>query len=148
MTLLEVKKGLLAKMKEAFPASKYKYYSTAVSEGFQRPCFFTQLKPTDTSPRNYNSRNMQATLYITFFQRSVDEAESLEIIQKIQDIFGLYVKINNRVIHVTNMDWDFIGKENNIPEIRIDLLWGEKIEHKNNLPVMEKADFNGETGDS
>ena len=79
MTLLEVKKGLLAKMKEAFPASKYKYYSTAVSEGFQRPCFFTQLKPTDTSPRNYNSRNMQATLYITFFQRSVDEAESLEI---------------------------------------------------------------------
>ena len=148
MTLLEVKKGLLAKMKEAFPASKYKYYSTAVSEGFQRPWFFTQLKPTDTSPRNYNSRNMQATLYITFFQRSVDEAESLEIIQKIQDIFGLYVKINNRVIHVTNMDWDFIGKENNIPEIRIDLLWGEKIEHKNNLPVMEKADFNVEKGDS
>lgn len=148
MTLLEVKKGLLAKMKEAFPASKYKYYSTAVSEGFQRPCFFTQLKPTDTSTRNYNSRNMQATLYITFFQRSVDEAESLEIIQKIQDIFGLYVKINNRVIHVTNMDWDFIGKENNIPEIRIDLLWGEKIEHKNNLPVMEKADFNVEKGDS
>ena len=119
-----------------------------MSEGFQRPCFFTQLKPTDTSPRNYNSRNMQATLYITFFQRSVDEAESLEVIQKIQDIFGLYVKIDNRVIHVTNMDWDFIGKENNIPEIRIDLLWGEKIEHKNNLPVMEKADFNVEKGDS
>lgn len=148
MTLLEVKKGLLAKMKEAFPASKYKYYSTAVSEGFQRPCFFTQLKPTDTSPRNYNSRNMQATLYITFFQRSVDEAESLEVIQKIQDIFGLYVKIDNRVIHVTNMDWDFIGKENNIPEIRIDLLWGEAIEHENHLPVMEKADFNVEKGDS
>lgn len=60
MTLLEVKKGLLARMKEAFPTSKYKYYSMAVSEGFQRPCFFTQLKPTDTSPRNYNTRNMQA----------------------------------------------------------------------------------------
>lgn len=148
MTLLEVKKGLLAKMKEAFPASKYKYYSTAVSEGFQRPCFFTQLKPTDTSPRNYNSRNMQATLYITFFQRSVDEAESLEVIQKIQDIFGLYVKIDNRVIHVTNMDWDFIGKENNIPEIRLDLYWGETIEHENHLPVMEKADFNVKKGES
>ena len=137
MTLLEVKKGLLAKMKEAFPASKYKYYSTAVSEGFQRPCFFTQLKPTDTSPRNYNSRNMQATLYITFFQRSVDEAESLEVIQKIQDIFGLYVKIDNRVIHVTN-----------IPEIRLDLYWGETIEHENHLPVMDKADFNVKKGES
>ena len=148
MTLLEVKKGLLAKMKEAFPASKYKYYSTAVSEGFQRPCFFTQLKPTDTSPRNYNTRNMQATLYINFLQESADEAESLAVIQKTQDIFGLYVRIDKRIIHVINMDWDFIGKENNIPEIRIDLLWGEKIEHKNNLPVMEKADFNVEKGDS
>ena len=78
MTVTEVKRGLLLKMQEAFPKETYKYYAMEVKEGFTRPSFFTQLKPVSMEPCNYNSRSNQAAFYITYFQKTIDEAEALD----------------------------------------------------------------------
>ena len=56
MTILEVKKGLIDKMKTVFTEDKFEYYGFDVKEGYKRPCFFTQIKPVDISPLNYNSK--------------------------------------------------------------------------------------------
>lgn len=141
MTIAEVKAGLLAKMQTIFPESKWKYYGMDVVEGFERPCFFTQLKLVDSSPSNFNSRNIQATFYINVMQKSIDEADALDLIQRLQDLFGLAVRIGDRAVHVTNMDYDFIGTDRNIPEISFDLEWGAEISHKENLPLMESAEI-------
>lgn len=147
MTLIDVKKALIGKMKQVFPTSKYKYYSMAVVEKYERPCFFTQLKPIDTSPSNYNTRQMKATFYINYMQDKIDEADILDTIQKLQDAFELAVPVQLqdgkiRYLHVDDMDWDFIGTDRNIPEITIDISWGaEVVRNKPTAPLMEGANI-------
>lgn len=138
MTIAEVKKGLLLKMQEAFPKETYKYYAMEVKEGFTRPSFFTQLKPVSMEPCNYNSRSSQAAFYITYFQKTIDEAEALDVIQKLRDLFGLYVKIGDRAVKILDYDYEFSGKEKNIAEITVDIEWMDCIPHENNAPVMER----------
>lgn len=142
MTISELKKGLLEKMQSIFPKEKYKYYSMAVVEGYKRPSFFTSIKPVRMEPVNYNSRTNVVTLYINYMQSHVDEAEALDVIQKLKDLFGLSVKINDRHVDVIGFDYDFIGTEQNIPEISIDLEWMDRIEHVNNQPLMMSVEAN------
>lgn len=133
MTLAEIKKSLLEYMKSLFPADKYKYYSMAVVEDFDRPCFFTQLKPVETDPQNYNSRNNILTFYINYFQAEVDEMDMLEKIEQLRNTFGLAVKIGTRAVKVGNFGWDFVGTDRNVAEISFDIQWMDKIEH----PITE-----------
>ncbi len=141
MTLSEVKKALLELMQTIFPAEAYKYYSMAVIEDYDRPCFFTQIKPVTMAPANYNSRNNTISFYITYMQEEIDEADALDVIQKLRDLFGLAVKVNDRAVKVVGFDYDFIGSNRNIPEITVDFEWMDRIEHVENLPLMEEAEI-------
>ena len=144
MTLSELKKGLLSLMQTIYPETEYKYYGMDVSEGFERPSFFTQIKPVEMDPNNYNSRNNRVTFFIDYMQEIVDEVDALDKIQQIRDSFGLVVKIGDRAVKVVSYDYDFIGTERNIPEISIDLEWMDRIDHTENLPLMESAEINQE----
>lgn len=144
MTLSELKKGLLSLMQTIYPETEYKYYGMDVSEGFERPSFFTQIKPVEMDPNNYNSRNNRVTFFIDYMQEIVDEVDALDKIQQIRDSFGLAVKIGDRAVKVVSYDYDFIGTERNIPEISIDLEWMDRIDHTENLPLMESAEINQE----
>ena len=144
MTLSELKKGLLSLMQTIYPETEYKYYGMDVSEGFERPSFFTQIKPVDMDPNNYNSRNNRVTFFIDYMQEIVDEVDALDKIQQIRDSFGLAEKIGDRAVKVVSYDYDFIGTERNIPEISIDLEWMDRIDHTENLPLMESAEINQE----
>lgn len=116
----------------------------AVTENFQRPCFFTQLKPYEMSPTNYNSRAIKATFYIDYFQETADEAEALEVIDKLIETFDLGVQIDDRFVDVISTNYDFIGSDKNVPEISIDIEWSNKISHEEDLPMMESAKINKE----
>ena len=137
MTILEVKKGMLLQMQKILPKSKYKYYAKAVVEEYQRPSFFTQIVPLQMEPENYNSRSNVATFYIAYMQESADEADALEVIQRIRDTFGLYVMVGNRAVKITDFEYSFAGTERNIPEITMNLEWMDRIEHKETDQVME-----------
>lgn len=141
MTLGELKKGLLDSMQTIFPKEQYKFYSMDVVEGFDRPSFFTQLKPVDANPNNYNSRNNHFSFYIDYMQESVDECDALDKIQQIRDLFGLSVQIGDRHVKVIDFDYDFIGTDRNIPEIVVDLEWMDRIEHEISAPIMESAEI-------
>jgi hypothetical protein len=139
MTLKELKAGLLARLQTKYPADQYHYYSMAVVEGYERPCFFTQVKPTLSDPENRSSRKNQVTLYINFLQKEVNEAEMLDMIEGIRDLFGLYVQINDRAVDVTGFDWDFVGTDRNIPELSVDLEWMDNIGHEDTEPTIESV---------
>lgn len=111
----------------------------AVVEGYDRPCFFTQIRPIDTSPVNYNTRHHQVAFYITILQKQVDEEEMLRMIQEVQDLFGLNVKIGKKSLNVTDFDWQYAGTDRNVPEISIGLEWLEKIVHEVNEPLVERV---------
>lgn len=139
MTLKDAKKGLIALLKTKYP--DYKYYSNAVTEGYKRPSFFTQLKPVSMNAITERVRENIVVFYIDYFQEKVDEADAIEKIEEIRNLFGTYVKINGRALDVQDFDYDFIGTERNILEISIELEWMEKIEHINTKPAMESASF-------
>ena len=141
MTILEVKKGLLDKMKTIFPEEKFGYYGLDVIEGYKRPCFFTQIKPVEISPFNYNSKKIQATLYIDYMQKTIDEVDALSVIQQLEDLFGLSVKIYDRAVYINGFDWDFVVTNKNITEITVDLEWHVRISHNETFPIMETANI-------
>lgn len=126
-------------MQIKYPTTKYKYYSMAVVEGYDRPCFFTQIRPINTSPVNYNTCHHQVVFYITILQKQVDEEEMLRMIQEIQDLFGLNVKIGEKSLNVTDFDWQYAGTDRNVPEVSIELEWLEKIVHEVNEPLVERV---------
>jgi len=134
-----LKEGLNALLQTKYPKTKYKYYSMAVVEGYDRPCFFTQIRPIDASPVNYNTRHHQVVFYITILQKQVDEEEMLRMIQEVQDLFGLNVKIEKKSLNVTDFDWQYAGTDRNVPEISIGLEWLEKIVHEVNEPLVERV---------
>ena len=142
MTLAELKKGLLSHMMTIFPKDRYKYYSMDVIEGYDRPCFFTQLKPVDTAPHNYNSRNNVLTFDINYFSEEVDELEMLTVVDQLRDLFGLAVKIGDRAVKVDNFEWDFVGTDRNILEVSIDVQWSDKIEHAETDDIVESVETN------
>lgn len=142
MTFSEVKKGLLDKMKKVFPENKYHYYSTAVVENYDRPCFFTQLHVIGNKPETYNSRKIQAAFYIDYRQKENDEADNLQVAEKLQEVFGFAVIIKERAIDVTDVTWDFVGKNRNILEVEVGLEWSKNVEHPEDAPMIESAEFN------
>lgn len=142
MTLKELKTGLLALLMGKYPRGQYHYYSQAVVEGYKRPAIFTQLKPTLMEPVNYNTRKNMVSFYITLMPKKVDEAEALDMIEEIRNLFGLSVTVGGRAVDVTGFDFDFIGSDRNIPEISIDLEWYDRIEHVHKEPPMEALEIN------
>lgn len=144
MTYTELKKGILELLQSKFPKNKYKYYSMAVVEKYDRPCFFVQLKPIDTRAENHNSRFHQMAVYITFFQKEIDEGKMLNTIQEIQDLFGLNVKIGEKSVNVMDFSWNYVGTDRNIPEIVIELQYLTQIERDTSAPLLERLVFEKE----
>lgn len=140
MTIKELKTGIINLLKTKYPTTKYKYYSMAVVENYSRPCFFTQIKPLEMKPENYNSRKNAVVFYITAMPEITKEEELLDMIQTVRDLFGMFVRIGDRAIKVTDFDWNYIGTYRNIPEISIELQWLDRIEHKNDAPLMERIE--------
>lgn len=116
----------------------------AVVENYERPCFFTQLLPVDMRPENYNSRKNEVVFYITILLEKADEARILDMIQRIRDLFGLNVMVRDKSVDVTDFDWNYTGKDRNIPGISVSLMWFDRIEHKNSAPVVEQVVTNNE----
>ena len=77
MTLIELKKVLIEKMKTKYPESTYRYYGIQVVEGYQKPSFFTQLKPVTLDFSNRNSTENVLTFYITYFQKCLVYSEKI-----------------------------------------------------------------------
>lgn len=142
MTLSDLKAGLISLLKTRYPEKKYKYYSKMVVENYERPCFFTQIVPVSNQGENYNTRKKVVLFYITIFQNEVDEAEALDMIDTIQDLFGLAVKIKDRAVDVTDFDWQWIGTEKYMPELSITLEWYDDIIHEDDSPIIGSVAIN------
>lgn len=143
MTIKGVKKGLNALLASKYP--DIKLYSKAVVEGYKKPCFFTQIKPISMENRTKTTRYNLATFYIEYMQEELNEADMLDKIEEIRNLFGLYVKIGDRAVDVTDFDFDYVGTDRNILEISLDIEWLDRIEHETNEPTMESLVFSKET---
>lgn len=132
ITLTDIKKRCLAIMKQHYPTTKYKYYSNAVVESFSRPCFFTELSIEQSEVLSSDAERYRGNFSAEILQDKVDEAEALEIGMTLRNAFGRYFMVTpadnsgQRAVKVVGYDFDFVGTDNNVPVITIDLEWTDR----------------------
>ena len=78
-------------------------------------------------------------------QEILDEADILDKVEEIRDLFGQYVKIGDRAVDVYDFGFDYVGTDNNILEISLDIEWFDRIKHETNEQTMESLVFLKET---
>lgn len=137
--LVQLKKRLHDLMKEEFPESEYKYYGIEVTQGYEVPAFFTQLKPVTIEANNNNTKRNVYTFYINYFQKEADEVDTFEKVEVLKNVFGNYVKVGERAVDVSNYSYDYVGQDNNILEISFDLEWSENTMKPKTEPVMSSV---------
>lgn len=135
ISLKSVEAKILSMLKKEFP--EITFYDNSVVENMKRPCMFLQWRPVDMGPHNYWSRNNKVAMYITYHQLVKDDSDTLDKIQRIRDLFGLYIKVDDRAVDVGDIDVDYIGAQRNIPQINVDFCWYDKIDHTPTAPLME-----------
>lgn len=137
--LVQLKKRLHDLMKEEFPESEYKYYGIEVTQGYEVPAFFTQLKPVTIEANNNNTKRNVYTFYINYFQKEADEVDTFEKVEVLKNVFGNYVKVGERAVDVSNYSYDYVGQDNNILEISFDLEWSENTMKPKTEPAMSSV---------
>lgn len=142
MTLEAIKKRMLEIMQASYPVTTYKYYSNAVVEKFQRPCFFTELSIDSSEPASFNTEHFNATFSIEILQDVVDEAKALAIGSTLKAAFGRYFMVpqgegeKDRAVKVKGYDFDFVGTDNNIPTISVMIEWYDRVEQSETADLM------------
>lgn len=136
ITLKDLKSGLLALLQQRYPPEKYNYYSNAVIENYTRPCFFTYLEQTDASQIGRNVRTNRVSFCIAILPDKVNETSMLEIVQDLRDLFGLFIQIGDRAIHVVDYDWSWIGNERNVAQVIVTLQWMDKVAYEVSAPLI------------
>lgn len=122
-------------LKEEFP--EMAFYGNSVVENMKRPCMFLQWRPVEVGPSNYWSRQNKVAMYITYYQKVKDDSDILDKVQRIRDLFGLYITVDDRAVDVGDIDIDYIGVQRNIPQLNVDFCWHDKIDHTPTEPLME-----------
>ncbi len=136
MTLAELKKALIGKLKELYPDGQYKYYGIEVKEGYKRPSFFTKLEPVDTERVSHNTNHTRCTFYITYFQEDCNEEDILQKADEIQGLFGGFAMVGKRAADVTGFHFDMVGRDKDIMEISIDIEFFSRIEREEEGGLM------------
>lgn len=140
MTLVDLKRAIIALLKENFP--NHNFYSGARVEAINRPAFFTRLTASSDIPANYHTRHANYVLTIDYFQNEGDEVDGLETMQKIRDIFGLYLYVEcenagSRIVYVGEWSYEYIGQSKNVLQGSVNLEWFNRIDHPDNADTME-----------
>ena len=130
MTLKAIKSAFIALMKTKYPLSAYKYYSMAVVEGYQRPCFFTDIQIDESEPLGRNTYRYRGHFDVELLQKVVDEGQALDCFDTLRNLFGISVKVGDRAIKVLGMDYSYSGTDGNVMMMSVDLEWTDTIAHE------------------
>lgn len=141
ITVVELKKALIDVIKNKYGKS-YKYYGNEVTEGYDKPSFFTQIVPVQNENVTTNFSERKYSFVITYFQKEIDEEDALTKFSELVEAFGLKVKVNNRYVNVSDFDYEFIGEKNNILQMSLNVSYMDGIKKENTHQIMNKLSVN------
>lgn len=109
----ELKSSYIKILREAVPGIRI--YPNAVEEGYETPSLFVQMIPLIFRQREttgiVRSRYMFET---TLLQYEKDDAEQLEIMEKIRDKLGDHLAIGDRLLFIQEPELQYTGQTRNI----------------------------------
>jgi hypothetical protein len=112
-----------------------------VEQGFQRPSFFISLPDVNRDSRKYYSlRSMTIRIYFFPTDRYVYSLEVLDVQQKLEELFDLTLKVEDRVITISNTSSMVVDK---VLEFDINIEYYEKPLPDGSIepPVMQELNI-------
>lgn len=104
-----------------------KIYGKEIKEGYKPPCFFVEIldKGQQTDSKSYARGGF--TVFISYFQTQTYELDQLQKIDEIKLLFGMVLKVGNRILTVGEYTYDYTGEYDEILQISIDFDYKENI---------------------
>lgn len=140
----EIKKAVNMLLKDF----NYKIYGLEVTEGFEKPAFFTELVLQEEESININTFKRTVLCTITFFQKKSDEADALnkfELIRKklISEKTRMkpMLSVCDRLILVSDLHINYTGEKRNIPQYIFTLEYLDKEEIIEKQTVIHNVEF-------
>lgn len=137
ISVVELKKALVDVIRSKYGKS-YKYYGIEVTEGYEKPSFFTQIVPVEMENVTTNFADSAYSFVITYFQKQIDEADALQKVSELREAFGLKVKVEDRYVSVTDFDYEFVGEKNNILQMSLNVSFKDGIKKEETHQVMKE----------
>lgn len=123
-------------------ATGLKIYGREVTEGYTTPSLFVELlgKPFERESKNFAKTGF--TAMITYFQSSPDELEQLKLINIIREAFGMNTKIEDRILTVGKITYEYTGEKREILQISAEFNFYENTTEKEMAEVAKEYNLN------
>ena len=125
-------------LKGRYPPTQYKIYGKEIKEGYEPPCFFTEILDKGSGAETKNFAKGGFTIKITYFQAGKNELDQLEKVDEIKGLFGLIFCIGNRKLTIGDFSHDYIGEYQDILQISIDIDYKENTQKEDMAPVAQE----------
>ncbi len=125
-------------LKEKYSPEQYKIYGKEIKEGYDTPCFFTEILDNGGAAETKNFSNGSFTIKIIYFQNEKNELDQLEKVDEIKDLFGLFFCVGNRKLTIKEFSHDYIGEYQDILEISIEIDYKENTKKEDTKPIARE----------
>ena len=126
-------------LKGRYPPPQYKIYGKEIKEGYDTPCFFTEILDRGGKGETKNFAKGGFTIKITYFQTEKNELDQLEKVDEIKDLFGLIFCVGDRKLTIGDFSHDYIGEYQDILQISIEVDYKENTQKEDNAQVAENV---------
>ena len=138
----DLKKALNGVLRSLY-SEGYRFYGKEVSEGYEKPSFFTELVLLSYQNETTNFRSMRYGYYITYFQKDTangrkDEADALKKWDEIRNAYGLKIKVGKRFLNITGCNYEWVGEKRDILQVSLYIDFIEEIEKTETAPIMQE----------
>ena len=115
-------------------------YSDEILENFAKPCFFIKCLCTNI-PQTKNITKKRLSIILTYFPKDTDKNEIhyADVMDRLQMLFKRGIPLQNRYIHIGEINIDRVGEEQDIIQtiIKFDYL-EQVINPKEENELMEE----------
>ena len=115
-------------------------YSDEILEDFAKPCFFIKCLCTNI-PQTKNITKKRLSIILTYFPKDIDKNEIhyADVMDRLQMLFQRGIPLQNRYIHIGEINIDRVGEEQDIIQtiIKFDYL-EQVINPKEENELMEE----------
>ncbi len=125
-------------LKGRYPPPQYKIYGKEIREGYDAPCFFTEILDRGSRAETKNFAKGGFTVKITYFQTAKNELDQLEKVDEIKDLFGLIFYVGDRKLTIGDFSHDYIGEYQDILQISIEIDYKENTQKEDTAPVARE----------
>ena len=125
-------------LKGRYPPPQYKIYGKEIREGYDAPCFFTEILDRGSRAETRNFAKGGFTVKITYFQAEKNELDQLEKVDEIKDLFGLIFCVGDRKLTIGDFSHDYIGEYQDILQISIEIDYKENTQKEDTAPVARE----------